>query len=101
MLGGKAVEHGDDLDFGVAGDGNRLGIRAGADFFRLQLQATLFDRWIADFVKVTHIPVAWTELLWQFLSLFAILWGCYSIAELLFAEERARWAGVAMVAAMF
>lgn len=72
-----------------------------SDFFRLQLQATLFDRWIADFVKITHISLAWTELLWQFVAVFAILWACYSIAAQLFAEERTRWAGVALVAAMF
>jgi hypothetical protein len=71
-----------------------------SDFFRLQLQATLFDRWIADFVRVTHISVAWTELLWQFLSLFGILWASYTIAQQLFREQSAQWAGVAMVAAM-
>src|ERR1700756_957933 len=37
-----------------------------SDFFRLQLQATIFDRSMALFVRVTRIPVAWAELLGQF-----------------------------------
>src|SRR6202035_2603112 len=49
-----------------------------SDFFRLQLQATLFDRWIAFFVAVTHISVPWTELLWQLVCLFSILAAAYS-----------------------
>ncbi len=72
-----------------------------SDFFRLQLQASLFDRWISGFVKATGISVPWAELFWQFLSLFGILWAAHSIAQQLFPSARAQWAGVAMVAAMF
>src|SRR5450631_3139989 len=70
-------------------------------FFRLQLQATVFPRLIAGFVKATGTPLAWAELLWQFLSLFGILWAAHSIARHLFPAPRAQWAGVALVAAMF
>lgn len=72
-----------------------------SDFFRLQLQATQFDGWMADFVHITGISVAWSELIWQFISLFLILWACRSIAEQLFPEKRAQWAAVAMISAMF
>jgi len=72
-----------------------------ADFFRIQLQATQFDGWMAHFVTATGMPVAWAELIWQLLSLFLILWACGSIARLLFAEARAQWAALALVAAMF
>jgi hypothetical protein len=72
-----------------------------SDFFRLQLQATLFDGWMAHFVQWTGIPLAWAEFFWQFASLFFILWACRRIAGQLFAEKRAQWAAVAMVAAMF
>ena len=71
-----------------------------SQFFRLQLQATLFDKWVAEFVRVTHIPVATTELVFQFISLFAMIYGCWSIARILFDDERAHWAGVGLVAAM-
>jgi uncharacterized membrane protein len=70
-------------------------------FFRVQLQATVFDKWMADFVRATHISLAWSELLWQSVGIVAILWACQSIAAQLFTEERAQWAAVAMVSAMF
>ena len=72
-----------------------------ADFFRLQMQATVFDNFMAGFVRVTGISVSWAELLWQLLSLYAILWAAHGIAQKLFPEIRARWAGVALLAAMF
>jgi len=71
-----------------------------SEFFRVELQATFFDKWVADFSEGTRIPVPVTELLWQAGSIVLIIFGCWSIASQLFVEERARWAGVAMVAAM-
>jgi len=72
-----------------------------AAFFRLQLQASYFDNAVSGFVRLTHIPVALTELLWQLGSIALILFACWSIARKLFAEKRAHLAGVALVAAMF
>ena len=72
-----------------------------ASFFRLEMQASVFDTAMAQFVRVTRMPVPWAELFWQFASLFAILWACHGIARQLFPESRAQWGGVAMVAAMF
>jgi hypothetical protein len=71
-----------------------------SEFFRIQLQATFFDKWVAAFVHLTRIPVAVTELLWQVGSLVLILLGCWSIVRVLFKEERARWGGIALVGAM-
>jgi hypothetical protein len=71
-----------------------------SDFFRIQLQATLFDKAVAGFIRLTHIPVAETELLFQFLSIMLIILGCWGIARILFEDERAQWAGVALIAAM-
>ena len=72
-----------------------------ADFFRLQMQASAFDNSMAHFVRWTHIPLAWSELLWQFVALFLILWACRRIAAQVFTRAREQWAAVAMVAAMF
>ena len=47
-----------------------------ADFFRLQTQGTLFDECLAGFVRVTHIPVAVSSLIWQLLSIGLILFAC-------------------------
>jgi len=71
-----------------------------AAFFRVQLQATVFDGWMAGFVRLTGMRVEWAELLWQLASIATILYCCFAIARRLFQEEAAQWAGVAMVAAM-
>jgi hypothetical protein len=70
-------------------------------FFRLQMQASVFDGGMARFVRWTHVPLAWAELFWQMAALFMILWACRRIAALIFKETCAQWAAVAMVAAMF
>ena len=70
-------------------------------FFRYQMQASFFDKLVAGFVRWTGIPVAATELLWQFASIALIVFACWSIARQLFPEARAQWAGVALVTAMF
>jgi hypothetical protein len=72
-----------------------------AQFFRLQVQATVFDDWMAHFVRATGMPLAWAELFWQMASLFAVLWASKCIAKRLFTEAQAQWAGVALAAAMF
>lgn len=71
-----------------------------AAFFKMQMQASAFDSATAEIVRVTHIPVAWTELLGQLFAIFLILWACHSIARRLFERAEVRWAGVAMMAAM-
>ncbi len=46
------------------------------------------------------MPVSGTELLFQFVSILLIILGCWSIARVLFDDERVQWAGVALTAAM-
>jgi len=70
-------------------------------FFRLQVQATIFDKFIAGFVRWTGTPVGWSALLWQFVSIAAIIFVCWSIGRLLFSETSAHLAGAAFVGAMF
>jgi len=72
-----------------------------SDFFRLQLQATVFDGWMANFVQLTGISVAWTEIIWQWVAILVILWACREIAGQIFPERHAQWAAVALVSAMF
>jgi hypothetical protein len=69
-------------------------------FFRVQLQATVFDNWMAGFVRFTHIPAEATVMLFQFASILAIIAACWSIARVLFEDERVQWAGVALTAAL-
>jgi hypothetical protein len=72
-----------------------------AGFFTLQLKTTVFDMWMAAFIHRTGIPVAWAELAWQLLSMFLILFASWTIVCQLFEDVRARWAGIAMLSAMF
>jgi hypothetical protein len=60
----------------------------------LQMQATVFDGWMAHFIRWTGIPVAWAELLWQFAALFLILWACAQNrgADFSLQGARAQWA---------
>jgi hypothetical protein len=71
-----------------------------ADFFRLQFQATIFDKLIAFSVRAAHLPLAWVVLLWQVAAIFFILHGCWRIGRRCFSEPAAQWAAVAMVAAL-
>jgi hypothetical protein len=72
-----------------------------AKFFRIQLEATYFDRVVAWSAQATGSSVATTVLVWQFGALALTLFACLSIAGKLFAEQRAQWGGVALVAALF
>jgi hypothetical protein len=71
-----------------------------ADFFRVQLQATIFDKLIAGSVRLTHLPVGSAILAWQFISVLLILWGCLRICRRIFEEPHAQWAAVALIAAL-
>jgi hypothetical protein len=71
-----------------------------AAFFAVQMRASVFDRAMAGYVRATGMPLAWSELLWQFIAIALILWACWSIASRLFSSPAARWAGVGAVSAM-
>lgn len=71
-----------------------------ADFFQLQLQATVFDKVVAWSVKLTHAPLDWALLFWQTAAIFLVLLGCWKIARRCFSEEHAQWTGVTLIAAL-
>ena len=70
-------------------------------FFTMQLQATIFDRFLAAWVRLTHMSIAWSELFWQCVTILVLLATSRVILRHLFQSERAEWAGVAMLGAMF
>jgi hypothetical protein len=69
--------------------------------FTLEMQASIFDRMVAGWVRLTHMPVPITELLGQILAAFFLLWGCLAIARRCFPGEEGRWAGVGLVGVLF
>ena len=71
-----------------------------SDFFRVQFQATIFDKLIALSVRLLHFPLPWTILLWQFAAVFLMLLGCYRIARRCFTTPETQWASVSLIAAL-
>jgi hypothetical protein len=71
-----------------------------ADFFRVQFQATVFDKLIAGSVRSTHAPLEWGILFWQWCATLLILWGCWRISRRCFPAVHAQWAAVALVAVL-
>ena len=71
-----------------------------SEFFRLQFQATIFDKLIAYSVRLTHLPLDWTVLFWQLAAIFFVLHGCWRISRRCFSQPQAQWASVVTVAAL-
>lgn len=70
-------------------------------FFTLQMQASLFDRAMAAWVRATHISVAWSEMLGQCVAALLLLWGGLRIARRCFPAAAGPWAGVALLGVLF
>ena len=68
-----------------------------ADFFRVQFQATIFDKLIASSIRLTHLPVTWGVLFWQMAAIFFLLYSCWRVARRCFATPEAQWAATALV----
>lgn len=71
-----------------------------SDFFRVQFQATIFDKLIGLSVRLLHLPLPWATLLWQFAAVFLVLLGCYRIACRCFTCPEAQWGSVSLIAAL-
>jgi hypothetical protein len=71
-----------------------------ADFFAVQLQATIFDKVVAGSARMTHVPISVVILAWHFLAIFLVLWGCLRISRRCFEEPWAQWASVTLVAVL-
>jgi len=71
-----------------------------SDFFQVQLQATVFDKLIAGSIRLSGISLPWGILVWQFASIFLILYACWQISRRCFPEAHSQWAAVAMVASL-
>src|SRR5438094_8773300 len=63
-----------------------------SEFFRLQFQATIFDKLIAYSVRFTHLPLSWAILFWQLAAVFFVLHGCWRISRRCFSQPYAQWA---------
>jgi hypothetical protein len=78
---------------------------ANAEFFGEHAGHTLYPNLIAFSVRATHLPLPWVAFLWHLISIFLLLAAAWRLASALFesdlfADESARWAAVALMAAL-
>jgi hypothetical protein len=73
---------------------------ANAEFFGEHAGHTLYPTLIAFSVRATHLPLSWASFLWHLISIFLLLAASWRLSSTLFEDERARWAAVALMAAL-
>lgn len=71
-----------------------------SEYFRLQFQATIFDKIISASVRLTHLPLSGEILLWQLAAIFFLLHGVWRISRRCFSDAAAQWGSVALVAVL-
>lgn len=71
-----------------------------AQFFESHARSTLFPHLIAGSVRLTHVHLATGMFIWQMLSILLLLLACWQLSARCFTDSKARWAGVALIAAL-
>lgn len=70
------------------------------EFFLSHASMTIFPRFIAASVRVSHLPFDYAIFFWHAASILAFLIGCWRIARACFGEPRACWGSVCLTAAL-
>ncbi len=73
---------------------------ANAEFFGDHAGHTLYPNFIAFSVRASHLPLPWAVFLFHLLSIFLLLAASWRLSSTLFEDARARWAAVALMAAL-
>ena len=71
-----------------------------SQFFESHAHLTFFPNLIAASVSVSHLPLDVVLFFWQLASIFLLLLACWQLVGRCFSEQSARWAGVALIAAL-
>jgi len=71
-----------------------------AQFFESHARLTLFPNLIATSVRWSHLPLETVVFLWQLISIFLFLLAGWQLSGKCFTDRKARWAGVALIAAL-
>ncbi len=69
-------------------------------FYASHAHLSLFSNIVAASARVTHLPIDWVLLAWQFACVFVFLYACWKIGRLVFPDPLAAWGGVALVASL-
>ena len=73
---------------------------ANAGFFGEHAGHTRYPNLIAASVRISHLPLPWAAFLWHTVSIFLMLAATWRLASALFENPKARWAAVALMAAL-
>jgi hypothetical protein len=71
-----------------------------AQFFESHARLTFFPNLIATSVRLSHLRLDAVVFFWQLTSIFLFLLACRQLIGRCFPHECARWAGVALIAAL-
>ena len=69
-------------------------------FFGEHAGHSFYPNLIAGSVQITHLPIALAAFLWELTSILLLLVAAWRLASVLFADERARWVAVCLMAAL-
>jgi len=72
----------------------------GAAFFESHARLTLFPNLLAALIKITHLPLETVLFAVHAISIFLLLLACWELSGRCFPDAKARWAGVALIAAL-
>lgn len=71
-----------------------------AKFFEPYAHLSAFHRYVAWSVELSHLSFPVVLFLWQIASIFLLLFASWRLMKLCFDDPKARWAGVALLAAL-
>ena len=73
--------------------------RFGSRFFTMHSELSLFSTLVGDSARLTHLPIDWAILLWQWLGILLLLAGAWRLLSVCFESKWAGWGGVTLLAA--
>ena len=71
-----------------------------AQFFEHHTSSTLFTELVAEFVRLSHLPLSVVLFVLQVTCIYLFLLACWQLVSRCFPGPQARWAGVALIAAL-
>ncbi len=71
-----------------------------AQFFEPHAHATFFPNLIVASIRLSHLPLETALFLWHLATVFLFLLACWELSGRCFADAKARWAGVVLMAAL-
>lgn len=71
-----------------------------SQFFASHAGSTFFPNGVASFVRLSHLPLGVALFVLHVASIYLLLLACWQLMSRCFPDAKARWAGVALIAAL-